>query len=214
MSDTSSRTIAGAVWTCAAQFFVAQAAAQSRWTTPFSLSTNYISDLGNTTCGVYAGSGLFVCSPWHDLMNASFVLQGAIIMAGALLASAALGRGLSAYATVLLLWVTGVGMIGVGLFPEDVRHAAHVASAATQFVTGNAAMIVFGEWALRTPSRGFAWYSIFSGVAGLAATALFSQGYGLGLGVGGMERVAAYTLPVWLIASGIRLVRRGAIAAA
>jgi len=32
-------------------------------------------------------------------------------------------------------------------------------------------------------------------------------GGGLGLGVGGPERVAAYTLPVWLIVAGVLLLR-------
>lgn len=65
---------AGAIWVCAAQFFLAQVIAQSRRTTPFSLATNYISDLGNTTCGLYpAVDGKYVCSPWHTLMNVSFV---------------------------------------------------------------------------------------------------------------------------------------------
>ena len=62
---------AGIVWMSAAQFFVAQAVTQSRWTTPFSLATNYISDLGNTECAPYPrGSDNFVCSPWHAAMNA------------------------------------------------------------------------------------------------------------------------------------------------
>ena len=68
---------AGIVWIGAIQFFVAQVVVQSRWTTRYSLSINYISDLGNTTCGVYAASGQFVCSPWHAVMNASFVLHRA-----------------------------------------------------------------------------------------------------------------------------------------
>ena len=55
--------------------------------------------------------------------------------------------------------------------------------------------------------RPHALFSMCLGIAGLAATALFVEGYGLGLGVGGMERVAAYTVPVWLITSGELLVR-------
>ncbi|MBV8860220.1 MAG: DUF998 domain-containing protein [Acidobacteria bacterium] len=201
--------VAGAVWVCAAQFFLAQVVAQSRWTTPFSLATNYISDLGNTTCGVYpAVTGKYVCSPWHTLMNVSFVLQGVIILAGAALARAAFEGPRRVVLVFPLLVVTALGMVGVGLFPEDVYNGAHVFSAGTQFVTGNAATIVFGVAAHRVKRwRAFRAFSIILGFTGLLATALFAQGYGLGLGVAGLERVAAYTLPVWLITAGVLMAR-------
>jgi hypothetical membrane protein len=209
-SRSRSVTAGGIIWICAAQFFVAQVIAQSQWTTPFSLATNYISDLGNTTCGLYpAVTGLYVCSPWHTLMNISFSLQGVIILLGAVLARPVMAaRGLGALVFPLLV-VTALGMLGVGLFPEDVNNRAHVASAGTQFITGNVAMIVFGITASSVKlGRAFAVISVAFGVTGLLATAIFSQGYGLGLGIGGLERVAAYTLPVWLITAGARIVRR------
>ncbi len=203
-------TVAGIIWMCAAQFFVAQVIAQSRWTTPFSLATNYISDLGNTTCGLYpAISGSYVCSPWHTLMNISFALQGVIILIGAVLARPAVA-GLRWRAFIfLLLLVTALGIVGVGLFPENVNNRAHVISAGIQFITGNTAMIVFGIAANRVKRwRAFAVASTALGITGLLATALFAQGYGVSMGMAGMERVAAYTLPVWLITSGALIVRK------
>ena len=201
---------AGAIWVCAAQFFLAQVIAQARWTTPFSLATNYISDLGNTTCGLYpAVTGKYVCSPWHTLMNVSFVLQGVIILAGAVLARPAFEGPRRVGLVFPLLVVTALGMVGVGLFPEDVNNGAHVLSAGTQFVTGNAAMIVFGVAARRVKRwRAFAALSMTFGITGLLATALFAQGYGLGLGVAGLERVAAYTLPVWLMTAGVLMMSK------
>lgn len=203
-------TTAGVIWICAAQFFIVQVVVQSRWTTPFSLATNYISDLGITACGLYPPvTGMYVCSPWHALMNMSFVLQGVIILAGALLARPAFSGRRWAAAVFVLLVVTGVCIAGVGLFPADVNNGAHVVSAGTQFITGNAALIVFGVGASRAQRwRAFAVVSTVLGVIGVLATGLFAQGYGLGLGVGGMERVAAYTLPVWLIISGVLMVRK------
>ena len=204
-----SRTaLAGVVWIGAAQFFVAQAVVQSRWATPFSLATNFISDLGNTKCGPYpAEVGSYVCSPWHALMNASFVLQGAIIIAGAALARPAFAGRPWRWLVFPLLVLTALGIAGVGLFPEDVNNPAHVLCAGPQFITGNVAVFVGGIAANRMKRwRAFARVSVALGVTGLLATALFVQGYGLGLGVGGMERVAAYTLPVWLVAAGVLLV--------
>jgi hypothetical membrane protein len=212
-SDPGNSVAAGGIiWVCAVQFFVAQGVVQSRWTTPFSLATNYISDLGNTTCGPYpALGGPYVCSPWHTLMNVSFVLQGIIVLAGVVLARSALAGVRTGLPALILFALTAVGMAGVGLFPEDVNNRAHVISAGVQFITSNAAMILCGIAANRVRRRNtFAAFSTTLGVTGLLATVLFAQGYGLRLGVGGMERIAAYTLPVWLITTGILLATKRA----
>ena len=52
-------------------------------------------------------------------------------------------------------------------------------------------------------------YSIASGVVGLLATALFVSDLYLGVGIGGMERLAAYPLPLWLFVAGSYFLRNG-----
>src|ERR1041384_1361943 len=84
------------VWILAIQFFIAQIIVQSAWTTPFSLTQNFISDLGNTTCGPYPkDSNMYVCSPWHAWMNASFILLGLTILVGGALVRKAFPPGRS-----------------------------------------------------------------------------------------------------------------------
>ncbi len=195
---------AGLVWMCAVQFFIAQAIVQYAWTTPYSLAGNFISDLGNTVCGMY--NGLYVCSPWHQWMNISFLLQGFIILIGAILARPIFQRERLRTLVFVLLVLTGLGMIGVGIFPENVNNMGHVIAAGIQFVTGNIALVLIGVTGKNVGLRR-RWFtlSVVLGTAGLAATLLFVNGYGLGLGVGGMERIAAYTFPVWLITAGLLL---------
>jgi len=48
---------------------------------------------------------------------------------------------------------------------------------------------------------------IVAGVAGLVATALFVEEIYLGIGIGGMERIAAYEIPIWSIVAGASLLR-------
>lgn len=203
----------GTVWICALQFFAAQIIVQAVWTTPFSLATNYISDLGNTACANYpAGSATYVCSPAHFVMNVSFALQGIIIIAGSLLIRPVLRNIASKTVVFALLVLTGLGLIGVGAFPENVNNDAHVYSAGLQFVTGNLALVLAGLTRMMPGTRErYAVFSVLLGVVGLAATVMFPIGIHLGLGVGGMERVAAYTVPVWLIWTGILLVRRSSM---
>jgi hypothetical protein len=74
------------VWRAAlssAQFFITQFWVALAWTTPFSLLQNCISDLGNTRCGLSNSEAhLYVCSPRHPSMNASFIALGLTILAG------------------------------------------------------------------------------------------------------------------------------------
>ena len=201
---------AGIVWFCAIQFFIVQMIATWRWTAPFSLVTNNISDLGNTSCDMYpAVGGTFICSPWYVLMNISFALQGVIIIAGSILVRQVIDPSTTRTVVFWLLIVTGLGLLGVGAFPENVNNRAHTISAGVQFVTGNAAILIFGFAAYRIlGGRLFSAISVALGGAGLAATILFALGIGLGVGLGTVERIAAYTLPIWLITAGTILQAR------
>jgi hypothetical membrane protein len=209
----SPRTIwlGAVVWILAIQFFIAQLIVQSAWTTPFSLTTNYISDLGNTTCGPYpVDSRTYVCSPWHTWMNASFILLGVIILVGAALIYRAFPSGRTRMAGLALLALAGPGSMLVGLFPENVNITPHTIGAAAHFVSGNLGIGVLGIAIAATRRQTpLAVYSIISGSVGLLATALFVSGHYLGLGIGGMERIAAYPLPLWLIVVGVSLLRHG-----
>lgn len=211
--------LASIIWILAVQFFIAQVVVQLAWTTPFSLKENFISDLGNTTCAPYPlGSDSYVCSPWHALMNASFILLGLMILSGGALGRSAFPPGWFRAAGLALLWLAGAGIILVGLYPENENIELHRLGAAGHFVLGNLAMAILGIALTRANKHrvglkqtreqpALAIFSIVSGVVGLVATALFINDYFLGLGIGGMERVAAYPLPLWLIVVGLSWAR-------
>ena len=78
---------------------------------------NYISDLGNTACDPHpVGSNMYVCSPWHAWMNASFIAQVIIWLV------ALIYRTFPAERTRTVGWCALAGRaILVGLFPENVN---------------------------------------------------------------------------------------------
>jgi hypothetical membrane protein len=193
----------------AIQFFIAQIIVQVAWTTPFSLTANYISDLGNTTCGFYpVDSNMYVCSPLHAGMNASFIALGVIILLGAALTWRAFPPGRARTIGLVLLTLAGPGPILVGLFPENVNITPHAIGAAAHFISGNLGIAVLGIAIAATHSQKLlAIFSIIAGSVGVIATALFVAGHYLGLGIGGMERIAAYPLPLWLIVVGVALLQ-------
>jgi hypothetical membrane protein len=182
----------GLAWVLTLQFFVVEAIAASRYG-GYSYSANVISDLGT------AGSSARL------LMNASFVLQGLLIAAGALL----LGPGLSGAGGRLaraLLVVSGLGVLLVGLFPSDGNATVHEIAAGTHFIGGGVGLIALA-YGLRPRSEALGTVLALLGLAGVIGTIFFSSVVFLGLGEGGMERVAGYVIPIGLAVAGVALWR-------
>ena len=196
-------------WVVAAQFFIAQIVVATAWLRPFSLKTDYISDLGNTVCAVtLANSERAVCSPWHLAMNVSFMVLGITMIIGAWLTRDAFKSGWVRTLAAVLFTLAGIGVFIVGVYPENTNNARHVLGAGLNFVSGNIALIVFGlALAQRPAHRSLMRFSVFAGVLGMLATLLFVSGNYLGIGLGGMERVAAYPMTVWQIVAGIAFLR-------
>lgn len=149
---------------------------------------------------------IMVCSPWYALMNASFILQGVLMVFG----SAALWSAFPASrvrATGLgLIALAGIGVMLVGLYPENVNLPIHKAGAAAQFIGGNIALVVLGfSMPNARDARPVAVFSAVSGLVGAVSTALFAADIYLAFDVGGMERLAAYPLPFCLIVLGVYL---------
>jgi len=176
------------------QFFLAEQLVRREWTIPYSFARNYVSDLGATV------------SPWHALMNGSFVLQGLLIAGGALLTWrrwSMLGR-----IGMCLLLISGLGVVMVGFVPEDGNGSLHRLGAAFHFLGAGLGMITAG---LSARHGAFRWVSIAVGLAVLAATVLVGEGSGAlirDVGVGAVERVAAYGIAGWMVIAGVWLWRQ------
>ncbi len=163
----------------AAQFLTLMMVAEALAPQGYSLSKNPISDLG---VGVTAG-----------LFNASIIVLGLLVVAGAYLFHRAERQRL---VTVPLL-LTGIGAMGVGIFPETTGDP-HGISALIAFIFGNLVAIL----AYRVERAPLRFISPILGILGLAALALGLSGNDLGLGFGGMERMIVYPVLLWTVAFG------------
>jgi hypothetical membrane protein len=183
------RSFGALAWLATLQFFVAEAFAAAAFPT-YNYRFNYISDLGAAHCA-------HVCSPRHAVMNASFVLQGVLILAG--VASATAGRGLLSRFSTLSLAVSAIGVAVVGLAPEDVAPGCHYAGAAANLLGSNLGALGCGS----SPGAGAAARSgVVAGALGLAGCAALGLHAYEGLGVGAAERIAAYPFVLWLAVNG------------
>ena len=133
-------------------------------------------------------------------MNASFVLQGILIAGGAALAW---GQWRPVQRVGLaLLEICGLGVIVVGFVPENANQPIHNMAAAAHFLGGGFGIIALGV----TLNGWFRWVSVIAGV--LVAAAVFELGSGGGtsgqrIGIGTLERIAAYGIAGWMVALGV-----------
>ena len=100
-----------------------------------------------------------------------------------------------------LMGIAGIGVITVGIFAENTIASLHDFGAALPFVLGNISILILGL-ALDIP-RYLKLYSLLTGTVSLIAFGLFATHNYLGIGIGGMERLAAHPQTLWLILFGI-----------
>lgn len=186
-------------WIVSLQYFITMTIVGMFWPTHYSIFTNTISDLGNTACGVY--DGRYVCSPLHGWMNASFIVLGATMVAGSGLIYQEFKKTAYSKLGFNLMAAAGIGTILVGIFAENTIASLHEIGAALPFVLGNVSLLVLG-FALELP-RWLKIYTIATGLISLIAFSLFATHNYLGIGIGGMERLAAHPQTIWLIIFGI-----------
>ena len=192
------------------QFFAAHVIAQRAWPTPYSWTTNYISDLGAVTCA--PGSSDAVCSPLHAVMNTAFLLQGALLIGGTVLTAEAWTASTGRRVWQGLVVAAGVSWMVVGLVPEDVDRAVHAAGALPGFVVSNVALLVAGASAstqLHRSSRRAATVLGIVGVAGFALLAVATTWPDGPVGVGAAERAVVFPLQIWALVTGVALLVAG-----
>jgi hypothetical membrane protein len=135
-------------------------------------------------------------------MNASFIILGLTMALGSVFIHRSF-RGRWATAGLASMAVSGMGVVMVGLFPENSVSPLHGLGAAIPFVLGNAGIVILG-CSLDLPAR-LRLYSVLSGSLALLALVSYATSHYLGLGEGGIERVVAYPQTLWLIVIGLHM---------
>jgi hypothetical membrane protein len=145
----------------------------------YSISENVISDLGiGSTAGLFNGSIIF--------------LGLLIILSAITFHSFHKNRTFT-----ILLILTGIGAMGVGLFPENIK-PYHEIFAGITFIFGGLSEIL-SFTLLRFP---MSIAVIFLGGLTFGSLVLFVLGIHLGLGAGGMERMIVYPVILWGVSFG------------
>lgn len=175
--------VAGALFFVAASQFVIGLVVAEALYPGYSISANYISDLG-----VGASANIF---------NSSVFLMGLLMMVGAYFLKRAHGLTVLTYFLIL----SAVGTMGVGVFTEN-SGSAHTLVSLIAFLFGGLSCIASYKL-LRQP---FSTIAVILGLMSLGALGLFASQTNLGLDVGGMERMILYPILMWGAGLGGHLV--------
>ncbi len=162
----------------------------------YSFAGSTVSDLGDTACRQVRGDVL--CSPWHAGMNVAFVWFGFTLLVGALLLGTRMLGGRIGTAAVVAWCVSGLGSIGVGLFPVNEDATIHGLVALPIFVAQPLAVLLTGI-ALRGTRPGAARLAYV--LAALSAVGAVGFGFTVGTDsalIGALERLALWPGYVWV----------------
>jgi hypothetical membrane protein len=170
----SAGKVAGALFFIAASQFVVGIMVAEALYPDYSISANYISDLG-----VGASSLIF---------NSSVFLLGLLILIGAYY----LHRAFNFRLLTLLLVLTAIGAMGVGVFTEDYGQM-HTLVSLIAFLFGGLSSVA----SFRLLKKPLSFIAVVLGFISLGALVLFAGAIDLGLGLGGMERMIAYPILLW-----------------
>ena len=187
----SREKVAGTLFFIAATQFVLAFSISESLYPGYSMSANYISDLG--------------IGPSSLIFNSSAFLLGLLLLIGTYFL-----RPISDFKTInMLLLLTALGAMGIGVFTKDYRIAHGAVTTMTFFFAGLSAISSFKV--LKTPSS---LMSIILGTMTLGALVLFSSGmitsgsltsdiaydsdFYMGLGPGGIEHLIVYPALIWL----------------
>ena len=190
MTQTKASKAGALFFIAVTQFILCITIAEARYP-GYSISENYVSDLG--------------VGPSAIIFNSSVFLLGMLLFAGTYFL-----RHLPEFKTAdRLLFLMAIGAMGVGVITKDYT-IAHGAVSSMAFFFGGLAAIV----SARTLKKPFSLIGIVLGAMTLGALGLFSLGiitsgsitsniaydsrFYLGLGSGGMERMIIYPALIWL----------------
>ena len=201
--------IGSTLWILSIQYFIIEYIVQRAWSpVPYSLRFNTISDLGATVCGNLPVIGTFACSPLHALINSSFVLNGVLAIAGLYLLRSIFPKHQAVSLALLLIALGSLGTIGVGVFPENENIVPHMISAGIVFILGNLGLLLLGKKLYQLQwHKKYARLTMFLGALGLSALVILPLTLSPLGGIGVMERIVAYPVTIWVIVSGILIVR-------
>ncbi len=197
------------MWFVQPIYILVEVVTAAKTTAAYSFADNTISDLAAGSCGSidYPFGAVAVCSPWHGLMNTSFIVFGLFLAIGGIVLGSRLPAGKSRTVSVLLWLISGLSSIMTGLVPLNVDLELHTLVSTPAFLAQPAALMATG-WALRRHRPGLAWSALATGVVSAAGAVAFLVRFDSADFGGLLERLALWPTYLWVPAMALTFLPR------
>lgn len=184
-------------WMLGIQYYISEWYAGRAYRPHYNYLTDYMSVLGKIVCDSA------VCSPRHQLMNASFIVEGLIFFLGMILLRNRLPRNAAARFGEVYVCISNLSLFGLGIFTEE-RIRVHKFFAICHIVLGALGMLMMSAGYMnRARRKVLAILLHINGLAVLGSIALLmATGYFSSIPEGLIERVSAYSVTDWMIIMG------------
>jgi hypothetical membrane protein len=137
-------------------------------------------------------------------MNVGFIILGLLTITGVFLTRKAWPKRKLTTFGIIFIILGGSGEILAGLFPGNTNMVLHAIGALLHWIIGGIGILLISFAIFRT-RRYLALFTLFCASLVLIGFFLYGNQIFLGLGRGGMERLTAYPLTIWLIVIGFVL---------
>jgi hypothetical membrane protein len=154
----------------------------------YSTYFNTISDLGATL-----PPHSIITQPSADIFDWTMMLTGALLILGAISIHEVHRRKI----LTILIVLMGLGIVGVGIFPDN-HHSLHRLFSLGAFLFGGLAV----TFSFAVTERAFRYIALFLGLTSLFFLVLGSYILEVTLGAGGVERGVAYPIVLWMVGYG------------
>lgn len=196
-------------WISLSAYFIIEYIVIRNTTVSYNFLKQAMSDLGVTTCGrdTYPFSLYEICSPYHHLMNWTFIMTGIAISVGAIcLHQFWLDQRKTRIATFLLV-IFGLSYTISGIVPADVHFLWHtLASLPGMFVQIPALIIIGLSIRRRSPKLAY-WTFICAFISTNSLILLFFQPLFNELPGGLLQRILYGSIYFWMTVTAITLWR-------
>ncbi|MGC8662040.1 MAG: DUF998 domain-containing protein [Nitrososphaeria archaeon] len=158
------------------QFIIAMIVSETLYPS-YSISRNYISDLG-------VGGTAYI-------FNTSIIVFGIFV----LISSYPIFLKFRWHPLLVSMILSGIGAMGVGMFPEGSPYYLHTVMSLVAFLFGGISSILSYK-IIKLPLN---LISIGCGIITLIALVLYTENIYMSLGPGGMERMIVYPILLWVL---------------
>lgn len=197
-------------WISLSTYFIIEYIVIRNTTAPYNFLKQPMSDLGVTACDrdTYVLASYEICSPYHQLMNWTFIMTGIVIFVGAICLHQFWSNQRQSIIATFLLVMYGLSYTISGIVPADVNFLWHTLGSIPGMFVQIPALIIIGLSIRRKSPKLSFWTFVCVLISTSSLILLFFQPLFIDLPGGLLQRILYGSVYFWMVITAIALWRK------